>query len=258
MLSQRETARPSALRIAVLFPELLGTYADRGNVTVLVRRAEWRGFPVEVVEVPLGRQVPRSADLYVLGGGEDAAQGEAADALTHSHGLSNAAVSGAVVFGVCAGLQLLGETFLGPDGTTRHGAGLLTVSSERLPRRAVGEVVTDTQQLGLGLLTGFENHAGETTVSAPARPLGAVVRGVGNGDGTEGAVQGNVVGTYLHGPVLARNPALADHLLQLALGQELAPLSVPEVQTLRDQRLAQVRPYWPWLRRQLPHKVRAR
>jgi CobQ-like glutamine amidotransferase family enzyme len=215
--------RDSTVDIGLVLPDLLGTYGDGGNAEVLACRLRWRGIPARVLP------------LYVVGGGEDAAQELAARYLS---GLADASERGAVVLAICAGLQLLGQRFTGLDGRSSAGLGLLDVYTDAAPRRAIGEIVTEPCVPGLDEpLTGFENHQGHTTLGARARPLGRVTRGTGNGDGTDGVVQGRIVGTYLHGPVLARNPQLADLLLTHALGQELAPLELPSVAALRRQRL---------------------
>jgi CobQ-like glutamine amidotransferase family enzyme len=232
----------SIVRLGLVLPEVLGTYGDSGNATVLQKRLEWRGIEAEVVTVRLGEPVPSGLDLYMLGGGEDTAQALAAGHLRKHPGLQQGAASGAVVFGVCAGLQVLGSKFRGTDGVTHHGLGLLDVTTEPGQIRAVAELVaTPEAEFGVEPLTGFENHLGHSTVGSSSKPLARVVRGTGNGDGTEGAVTGKVLATYLHGPVLARNPALADLLLGWVVGHPLPPLDVAEVETLRAERLAAVR-----------------
>ncbi len=220
----------SRLRIAVIFPELLGTYGDGGNALVLERRLVWRGLPVEMVQVPLGTPVPEQCDLYVIGGGEDAAQLQALSELRAGTGLQAAVNRGAPVLAVCAGLQILGSSLSDREGVVRAGLGLVDATTTRLQRRAVGEVVARPRaDLGLPDLLGFENHAGATRLGPAALPLASVVRGLGNGDGgrppNEGLVQGGVIATYLHGPVLARNPALADLLLSRACGHPLGTLA---------------------------------
>lgn len=219
--------------VAVVFPELLGTYGDGGNVTVLRQRLLWRGVAPEFVTVGLADPVPSGCDLYLLGGGEDDAQAHALAALRRSPGLTVAVEGGATVLAVCAGLQMLGSSITGRDGTVQDGLALLDADTSPRATRAVGDVVaTASPELGLGRLTGFENHAGGTRLGPGARPLATVRKGVGNGGpGTgsatphdEGAVQGRIVATYLHGPVLARNPALADLVLSWALGRHLEPL----------------------------------
>ena len=235
----------SVLRIAVLYPELLGTYGDGGNGLVLQRRAEWRGQPAELVHVDAGEPVPAECDLFLLGGGEDNNQSSALTGLTRTPALARAVERGAPVFAVCAGLQLLGESFEVKGGTHVAGLGLLDVVSMRLPRRAVGEVHVEVRaELNLPDLTGFENHGAGSRLGPDAQPLGRALVGIGNGLddlATEGATQASIVATYLHGPVLARNPALADLLLGRALGRPLEPLDVPSVTALRTRRLTAVR-----------------
>jgi CobQ-like glutamine amidotransferase family enzyme len=226
--------------IALLYPELLGTYGDGGNATVLAQRLQWRDIPAEVVDVHAGEPIPRACQIYLMGGGEDAPQTLAARELRTSGALTDAVAGGAAVLAVCAGLQVLGHRFAGDDGKAHEGLGLLDCETHRDdgPRRVGEVVVTPDPALDLPELTGYENHGGVTTLGPDARPLGRVVVGHGNdgGDGTEGIVTGRVVGTYLHGPVLARNPALADHLLSSVLGP-LEPLDDVEVDALRKERL---------------------
>ncbi|HVV12260.1 glutamine amidotransferase [Amycolatopsis sp.] len=228
----------SIVHIGLILPDVLGTYGDSGNATVLAQRLRWRGTRSEIVPVHLGEPVPDSLSLYVLGGGEDDAQVLAAQQLRDQPGFRRAVARGAPVFGVCAGLQVLGTWFRTSAGTLQEGLGLLDATTAPARRRAVGEVVVRLDPaFGGETLTGFENHRGHTTVGEGSVPLGKVRRGTGNGDRTEGACTGRVLATYLHGPVLARNPALADLLLGWALGRELPPLPVPEVTALRRERL---------------------
>jgi lipid II isoglutaminyl synthase (glutamine-hydrolysing) len=239
----------SRLRLISIYPVLLGTYGDGGNLRVLTARARARGIEVESIELDAGVPVPDDADLYLLGGGEDDAQVAAARALRVDGGLYRAAAKGAIVFGVCAGYQLLGSVFPGSDGVPEPGLDLLDVRTDRLPKRAVGELLATPYAAGLTeLLTGYENHAGATHLGAEAQPLARVEVGIGNGTGeagaptSEGAVQGHLLGTYLHGPGLARNPELADLLLSWAVGAPLAPWPQPDVDALRAERLATVTP----------------
>jgi len=231
------------LRLVWVYPDLLSTYGDRGNLLVLSRRAQLRGIEVEATEVNSDQPVPSQGDIYLLGGGEDLPQILAANRLRADGGLARAASRGAVVFAVCAGYQVIGDSFGGVEGEPVAGLEILDISSGRGDRRGVGEIVAEVDpSLGVPRLTGFENHQGVTTIGPAARPLAKVSLGVGNGDGTEGAYGGKVLGTYLHGPALARNPGLADLLLSWAVGQ-LGPLD-PDAEEwasrLRAERLAAV------------------
>ncbi len=236
----------SPIRIVQLFGDLLGTYGDGGNALVLERRAAWRGFPVTRVDVTALDAIPRDGDIYVIGGGEDGPQSRAARLLAESGALDEAVDAGAAVLAVCAGFQIMGHSFVGPDDTTVDGLGLLDVTTTRSRGpRIVGEVLVDADPtLGVGRLTGYENHAGVTRLGAAATPLGRVVGTRTDGPvaaRTEGAFDGRVVGTYLHGPVLARNPTLADRLLAWALDLEpgdLDPLDDASIDRLRAARTA--------------------
>jgi CobQ-like glutamine amidotransferase family enzyme len=234
-------SRPAALGLVWIYPDLLSTYGDRGNLLMLQRRAKLRGIDVEPVEVHADQPVPRNGDIYLLGGGEDLPQILAARRLRADGGLAAAADQGAVIFAVCAGYQLIGSVFGGVQGEPVDGLGILDMRSGRGERRGVGEIVADPDPaLGIDRLTGFENHQGVTVLGPGVAPLARVVLGVGNGDGTEGACSGHVLGTYLHGPALVRNPALADLLLSWVVGP-LRPLAEAEehlTRQLRAERLA--------------------
>jgi lipid II isoglutaminyl synthase (glutamine-hydrolysing) len=233
------------VRLVWVYPDLLSTYGDRGNLLVLTRRAALRDIQVDAVEVNADEPVPQDGDIYLLGGGEDLPQVLAANRLRADGGLARAAERGAVVFAVCAGYQLLGSEFGGVDGERLAGLSILDVASGRGDRRGVGEIVADVDpKLGVPRLTGFENHQGVTTIGPGARPLARVTLGVGNGDGTEGAYAGKVLGTYLHGPALARNPGLADLLLSWAVGplEPLPTVSEEWARQLRTERLAATTP----------------
>ena len=186
----------TALTIVSVFPELFGTYGDVGNVLVLERRLAWRGIPVEVVPVSVAQPFPTSGDLYVFGGSEDEAQERALVALRSSH-LSQTVEAGAHLFGVCAGLQVLGRTFQGGDGEVHEGMGLLDATTTRLDRRVVGEVVAVfNEQIGLPRLTGFANHGGGTELGPGASPLAKTVAGRGN-DGLPGGRVEAVLGAQI-------------------------------------------------------------
>jgi lipid II isoglutaminyl synthase (glutamine-hydrolysing) len=231
----------SALRLVWIYPDLLSTYGDRGNMLVLARRAQLRGAAVEIAQVNSDQRIPADGDIYLLGGGEDLPQILAARRLKADGGLAVAAGRGAVIFAVCAGYQIIGTEFGGVEGEPVTGLGLIDIRSGRGDRRGVGEIAADVDpELGVARLTGFENHQGMTRRGPEVKPLATVVSGVGNGDGTEGAHVGHVLGTYLHGPALVRNPDLADLLLGWVLGTPLPPIPAKQeelVRHLRTERL---------------------
>ena len=228
------------VRIGLVLPDVMGTYGDGGNAVVLRQRLLLRGIAAEIVEITLSDAVPESLDLYTLGGAEDYAQRLATQHLLRHPGLQRAANRGAPVLAICAAIQVLGHWYETSAGERVEGVGMLDLTTSPQPERTIGEVVTTPLLNGLTeALTGFENHRGGTILGPAAQPLAAVVRGAGNrlGDGVDGAVQGSVVATYLHGPCLARNPQLADLLLSRVTGP-LPPLELPEVDQLRRERLA--------------------
>lgn len=233
-----------------MFPEILGTYGDGGNAIALTYRLQARGIGAQVVPVHGSDPVPASCDIYLIGGSEDCPQGRVAERLAHG-GLAQAVDRGAVVFAVCSGLQLLGRTFPAQDGRLLPGAGLLPCRTIHPPAgtaRAVGDVVVRPDLApGLPEIVGFENHRAGTVLEPGAMPLGACLLGYGNdptapeGERSDGIVHGRLIGTYLHGPVLALNPALADFLLSWAVG-DLTPLTDPihddRVRRARQRRLS--------------------
>jgi hypothetical protein len=229
------------ISVALVYPDLLGTYGDSGNASILAQRLRWRGHAAQVLTVLSADTVPAGCELYVIGGGEDLPQNLAAAKLIASRALHRSVDSGAVVLAVCAGLQILGQSFVGPDGKESDGLGLLDcVTVRSTSPRAIGEVIVqpaaEWASVGLPTLTGFENHGAVTELGAGTRAIGAVQVGTGNKDGTvEGAVAGHVWGTYLHGPVLARNPQLADLLLSWVVGP-LGPLDDSEPDALHAER----------------------
>lgn len=233
----------TSLRVVWVYPDLLSTYGDQGNVLVVERRAQQRGLGVQRLDVRSDQPVPTSGDIYLIGGGEDRPQRLAAERLRQDGGLSRAADNGAIIFSVCAGYQILGHEFVNDLGQREAGLGLLDVVSVRgEAERCVGDVLADIdERLGLPQLTGFENHQGVTQLGPTARPFAQVRlgRGNGTGDGTEGAWNDTVFGTYMHGPVLARNPQIADLLIKLALDvNALPPVDERWYEALRAERIA--------------------
>jgi CobQ-like glutamine amidotransferase family enzyme len=231
----------STLRLVWIYPDLLSTYGDRGNLLILAKRAAQRGLPVEAIEIRSDRRLPTNADVYLLGGGEDGPQALAAQRLTADGGLHRAVAQGAAVLAVCAGYQLLGRSFFA-KGAPCAGLDLLDLVSDRGETRAVGEIAGEIDpRLGLPALSGFENHGGRTHLGPGVAPLARVSAGIGNDGTTEGAWHGKILGTYAHGPALARNPAVADLLLRWATGADaLPPLDDTWPGRLRAERLAAV------------------
>jgi hypothetical protein len=224
------------LRVLSLYPELMNIYADRGNIAVLRARCEWRGIAFEHGGVTVGDPLdPASADLFYMGGGQDRDQAAVAVDMadTKRDALHAAAGRGAVVLGVCGGYQLLGESYEMGDETL-PGVGLVDLKTVREPGpRLIGNCAIEAD-LGTGprTIAGFENHGGRTYLGPAAEPLGRVLSGHGNNgkDGLEGVRKGNVIGTYLHGPLLPKNVWLADRLIELALDTSLEPLPGDEME----------------------------
>jgi lipid II isoglutaminyl synthase (glutamine-hydrolysing) len=227
------TPAPMTVRICHLYPRLLSVAGDRGNLFALMQRCAWRGIRYSVTEADAG-VVPDFAqsDLILLHGGQDREMTAAARDLAAKAGpLREAIEADAVVIAVCAGYQLLGRYYAPADGPRIPGLGVLDAVTAGGPTRFIGHVAVECD-LGSGSreLTGFENHSGRTYLGSGAKPLGRVLDGAGNNgeDGTEGARYREVYATYLHGPVLPKNPWLADHLLSRALAhryQDFGPLA---------------------------------
>jgi lipid II isoglutaminyl synthase (glutamine-hydrolysing) len=211
------------IRVAHLYPEYLNIYADRGNIAVLANRARWRGLDLEVEAVSLGDDLrPGAHDLLYIGGGQDREQALIAPDLAARGDAIREAVSGGVaVLAVCGGYQLLGRFYRGRAGEELPGAGLFPLETVAGKRRMIGDCLLECElEPGVrATLAGFENHAGVTRLDEAAEPLGRVIAGFGNDgeSGFEGARVASAVGTYLHGPLLPRNPWLADWLLERAL-----------------------------------------
>jgi len=205
------------LTLVHLYPREMNIYGDTGNVVVLRRRLEWRGLPVTVAPVSVGEPLPADADILLGGGGQDAAQGEiGADFAARGNELRAMADDGVVMLAICGSYQMLGHEFVTQEGRRIAGVGVLDVTTHGQAERLIGNNYVDTADAGR--LVGYENHSGLTTLGPGARPLGTTQPGRGNNgqDGTEGAVRDNVIGTYLHGPVLAKSPRFADDLLRRA------------------------------------------
>lgn len=218
------------LRVCSLYPELMNIYADRGNMQLLRARCEWRGIEFELAGATLGEGVdPDAHDFFYMGGGQDRDQALCAQDMveTKKDALHAAAERGAVVLAVCGGYQLLGDHYE-MEGRRLPGVGLVDLKTVREPGpRLIGNCAIEAD-LGDGprVIAGFENHGGRTYLAPGEQPLGRVLKGHGNNgrDGHEGVRRGNVIGTYLHGPLLPKNAWLADRLIELALDTRLGPL----------------------------------
>jgi CobQ-like glutamine amidotransferase family enzyme len=226
----------TTLRVGHLYPDYLNIYADRGNIAVFAKRAAWRGLSLEVEAIGVGYQLrPGAHDLLYVGGGQDREQGLIApDLAAKGEAITEAVAGGAALLAVCGGYQLLGRFYRDRAGHELRGIGLFPHHTVAGERRMIGDVLLDCE-LEPGqrrTLAGFENHAGRTHLDPGAEPLGRVVAGFGNDgeSGYEGCRVGRAIGTYLHGPLLPRNPWLADWLLAQALAHrtgeeaELDPL----------------------------------
>jgi CobQ-like glutamine amidotransferase family enzyme len=226
----------SELRLLALYPEQMNIYADRGNILFLRRRCEWRGLGFSYAAAGPGERFdPKAHDLVYLGGGQDRDQAAVADDMVASKRAAIAAAidDGAVMLAVCGGYQLLGHGYrLGDERLPGLGLVDLETVREEGPR-LIGNVAIEVDPgTGSRTLAGFENHGGRTYLGAGAEPLGRVIEGFGNNgkDGFEGVRRANLIGTYLHGPLLPKNVWLADHLIAAALERrygdrpQLAPL----------------------------------
>src|SRR5436190_7919563 len=218
------------LRVCSLYPELMNIYADRGNMQLLRARCEWRGIGFELAGATLGDSVdPDAHDLFYMGGGQVRDQAMCALDMveTKKDALHDAADRGAVVLAVCGGYQLLGNEYE-MEGERLPGVGLVDLRTVREPGpRLIGNCAIETDfGDGQRVIAGFENHGGRTYLGSDEHALGRVLKGFGNNgrDGREGVRRGNVIGTYLHGPLLPKNAWLADRLIELAVDTHLEPL----------------------------------
>jgi CobQ-like glutamine amidotransferase family enzyme len=230
----------SAIVVGHLFPDYLNIYADRGNIAVLASRAAWRGHSLDVRSIGANDEVaPGEHDLFYVGGGQDREQALIAPELAaKGEALHEAIAAGAAALAVCGGYQLFGRYYRDAGGTEQPGIGLLPLHTIAGERRMIGDVLIECELDPGGArrtLAGFENHAGRTYLEPGAEPLGRVVAGFGNDgeSGYEGCRAGRVLGTYLHGPLLPRNPWLADWLLAQAIAHRTGEL--PSFDPLGDE-----------------------
>lgn len=211
------------LKLCHIYPDLLNLYGDRGNVLCLQRRLEWRGIDVSVTELPMGESRSLAEyDLFFIGGGQDYDQQVLMDDLKGKKAaeIHNAIEDGKTFLAVCGGYQLLGNRYSTWDGKQMDYIGAIDFETIGASKRMVGNFVfLSTEASGCIEIVGFENHSGQTHLGSGVQPLGTVTVGYGNNgiDGTEGVRYRNVFGTYCHGPVLPKNPAFCDYILQTAL-----------------------------------------
>lgn len=205
------------IRILQLYPKDMNIYGDWGNVLVLKRRLEWRGLEPELVEYNVGDAFPENIDIIVGGGGQDSGQSKIQDdLLALGPTLIELANNGTPMLLICGLYQMFGHRFITHTGDEIRGIGLLDVETVAGPTRLIGNVVADSPEFGM--IVGYENHSGQTTLGPNAQPLATVRLGAGNNErgGHEGARYRNVIGSYLHGSLLPKNPSIADWLIKTA------------------------------------------
>lgn len=214
------------ISIAIIYPEILGTYGDRGNALALAYRLKERGIENQIVEVMAGDAIPSSCDIYMMGGGEDNAQTLATSLLLEQKKTIDEIANKSLLLAVCAGFQILGKQFPIAEGKLFNGLDIIDVTTIAGSPRIIGEVKSKCSIEGIGELTGFENHGGRTILGANAKPLGYVSSGMGNGieltsqKFIDGYFSNNIYATYMHGPLFARNPKFCDYLISKITGIE--------------------------------------
>jgi CobQ-like glutamine amidotransferase family enzyme len=222
--------------IGWLYPSALSTYGDRGNVQALVQRARWRGFEARVERIEPLSPIPQTVDLFFIGGGQDSAQAEIASTLVKGHGsvLRDRLADGAALLAICGGYQLLCHEYVTLKGDRIPGVGIFDALTRASTARLVGNVLAASKW---GEVVGFENHSGRTYLGAGAEAMGRVRLGQGNNgeDGTEGVISGRAIGSYLHGPLLPRNPAITDWLLSESLRRRDQTVALEELPDDREQ-----------------------
>ena len=233
------------LRVAHLYPRLMNVYGDRGNVMCLRHRCEARGIGFELTELGLrDRLDPSAFDLIFAGGAQDREQRGVVDDLlaTKADAVREAVEEGVALLAVCGAYQLFGRFYREASGAELPGAGIFDLHTEHPGegvRRCIGNIVADWDAPGgPRTIVGFENHGGRTRLGAGVRPLARVRSGFGNNgeDGTEGAVYRNAIGTYIHGSLLPKNPALADHVIGLALSRRYGDVALPKIEDRAEER----------------------
>lgn len=224
------------INILHLYPNEMNTYGDHGNALTLNRRLEWHGFQPKVSYHHPGGTLAKAADIVIGGGGQDSAQEDVqADILRIGDGLREFSQIGVPMLMVCGMFQLFGHRYLTQEGADVKGISIIDAETIGGSKRMIGNVMIKTES---GVLFGFENHSGQTTLGPDQPPFGKVLRGSGNNgkDKTEGARTNNVFGTYLHGPLLPNNPIFCDELIKLASLNKFGDFKPKEI----DDSLAQM------------------
>lgn len=235
-----------SLTILQLYPRDMNIYGDWGNALTLKRRAEWHGYDVELAEYNPGDNFPANVDIIVGGGGQDSGQAKIKDDLPRiAPQLHELAADGAPMLVICGLYQLFGRFFKTKDGIVIPGIGIFNSETHGGPERLIGNIVTESDEFGQ--IVGYENHSGLTYLSGDTQPLARVIRGAGNNgqDEFEGARVHNVIGSYLHGSLLPKNPRLADWLLATAAGRkygEFEPSVIDDSFAEKARQVAMKRP----------------
>lgn len=205
------------IRILQLYPRDMNIYGDHGNTLVLAQRTKWHGYTPELLTYNPGDTFPEDVDIVIGGGGQDSGQDKIqADLLAIGDSLKALASDGTPMLMICGLYQLFGKFFKTQDGHVIQGIGLLDIETHAGPERLIGNITTRSDTFGE--IIGYENHSGQTFLGPNVAPLGTVIKGAGNNgqDDTEGARHKNVLGSYLHGSLLPKNPAIADFLIEQA------------------------------------------
>lgn len=225
----------NTITILQLYPQDMNIYGDWGNVLTLKRRLEWRGFDATILTYNVGDALPKSFDIVVAGGGQDSGQVRIhQDLLNIGPKLKEYADGGMPILVICGMYQLFGNFFETIDGKKLLGIGIFDAETYGKSERLIGNIITKSDIFGK--IIGYENHSGQTYLYGDTQPLAKVIRGAGNNmqDGHEGAVYKNVIGSYLHGSLLPKNPALADYLIAKAVERKYDTSIEPLDDTLTE------------------------
>ena len=226
-LNSKHINSKGRIKVVHIYPREMSIYGDLGNTRALASRLRWHGYQPVVHQHHPGNDFPADAHLVLGGGGQDSGQARVEDDLAHNAEVLRAlAADGTPMLMICGMYQLFGNAFITVDGERLPGIGILDVTTQGNAKRMIGPVVLET---AYGVVVGYENHSGSTQLAPGQQPFGKVMSGMGNNgtDATEGAVTGNVFGSYLHGPVLPANPRFADALIKLAVERALGKPFVP-------------------------------